>query len=172
MNPNDLSWLNSLAPADAIAEFLKCCGSTEWASRIEKLRPFLDVTDLNHKASTIWWDLDPEDWLEAFRSHPKIGEKKATASVSSQAQAWSTQEQAVIATSSSQVLDELASLNREYEEKFGYIFIVCATGKSSEAMLEILKSRIGNDSEAELPIAATEQAKITELRLEKLVAEK
>jgi len=168
MNPNGLSWLNSLAPADAIAEFLKCCGSTEWASRIEKLRPFLDVTDLNHKASTIWWDLDPEDWLEAFRSHPKIGEKKATASVSSQAQAWSTQEQAVIATSSSQVLDELASLNREYEEKFGYIFIVFATGKSAEEMLAILESRLTNSPREEIKIAMEEQNKITQQRIKNL----
>jgi len=139
---------------------------------MEQLRPFTDLADLKNKAAATWWDLDREDWLEAFRSHPQIGERKAKAEISSQAQSWSGQEQSGVANSTSTVLDELASLNAEYEKKFGYIFIVCATGKSSEEMLEILKSRIGNDPESELPIAATEQTKITELRLLKLLESK
>lgn len=169
MNPNGLSWLNSLSPSESVAQLLKCCGSKTWATRMQQLRPFVDFTDLQRKAATIWWDLDRDDWLEAFRSHPKIGEQKAAATVSSQAQTWSGQEQAGVANSTSQVLNDLASLNREYQEKFGYIFIVCATGKSSEVILEILKSRIVNDAETELRIAVTEQAKITELRLKKLI---
>jgi OHCU decarboxylase len=124
---------------------------------------------LIQKAEAVWWSLDRDDWWEAFRSHPKIGEKKALAKVSTQSEDWSGQEQAGIHDAVTQTLVELAKLNREYEEKFGFIFIVCATGKSSEEMLAILKSRIGNDLETELPVAASEQAKITKIRLRKLL---
>ena len=117
----------------------------------------------------MWSTLEREDWLEAFRSHPKIGEKKAAAEVSSQSTQWSGQEQAGVQTAEQKTLDELARLNREYEEKFGFIFIVCATCKSAGEMLDILRERLRNDIETELPIAAAEQAKITELRLKKLV---
>lgn len=169
MNPSGLSWLNNLPPSESITELLKCCGSSKWAQQMEQLRPFFDLADLSNKAAATWWDLDREAWLEAFRSHPKIGEQKAKAQVSSLAQTWSGQEQSGVANSTATVLEELASLNLAYEQKFGYIFIVCATGKTSDEMLGLLKARIGNDPESELPIAATEQAKITELRLMKLV---
>jgi len=165
----DLAWLNSLGESEAANEFLKCCGSQSWAQRMSADRPFANVSNLCVKAAETWWDLTDDDWLEAFRSHPKIGEKKATNQVSTQAQAWSGQEQAGVQNSTTHTLDALAKLNREYEEKFGFIFIVCATGKSSEEMLAILKSRITNDEESELRIAAGEQAKITEIRLRKLV---
>jgi OHCU decarboxylase len=132
-------------------------------------RPFLSVDRLNAKAAEIWLDLDQNDWLEAFRSHPKIGEKKAEVTVSTQSQAWSAQEQSGVDNAAALTIAELEQLNREYLNKFGFIFIVCATGKSSDEMLAILKSRLGNDHEKELGIAAAEQAKITELRLKKLV---
>jgi OHCU decarboxylase len=132
-------------------------------------RPIGSFEELIQKAETAWWDLDRDDWLAAFRSHPKIGENKAAATVSSQSEGWSGQEQAGIHGAATQTLDELAKLNGEYEKKFGFIFIVCATGKSSEEMLAILKSRIGNDLETELPVAAREQEKITEIRLRKLL---
>ena len=122
------------------------------------------------KADRIWWSLDSEDWLEAFHSHPKIGEKKAAAPTAAEAQQWSEDEQSGIRNSVQLTLDELADLNRAYEEKFGYIFIVCASGKSSEEMLAILHDRLKNNAVEELRIAAAEQAKITELRLRKLLA--
>ena len=122
------------------------------------------------KADRIWWSLDSEDWLEAFHSHPKIGEKKAAAPTAAEAQQWSEDEQSGICNSAQLTLDELANLNRAYEEKFGYIFIVCASGRSSEEMLAILHDRLKNSAAEELRIAAAEQAKITELRLRKLLA--
>lgn len=121
-------------------------------------------------ADRIWWSLDPQDWLEAFHSHPKIGEKKAAAPTAAEAQQWSEEEQSGINNSAKQTLDALAELNRAYEEKFGFIFIVCASGKSTEEMLAILHERMGNDLSEELRIAAAEQSKITDLRLRKLLA--
>jgi OHCU decarboxylase len=164
-----LDWLNNLSEEEASNELRKCCGSQNWARQIVSSRPIRSFEELIQKAEAVWWSLDRDDWWEAFRSHPKIGEKKASAMVSTQSEDWSGHEQAGIHDAATQTLVELAKLNREYEEKFGFIFIVCATGKSSEEMLAILKSRIGNDLETELPVAASEQAKITEIRLRKLL---
>jgi OHCU decarboxylase len=165
-----LDWLNSLSPNEALAEFLKCCGSTNWARGMVDQRPFGDVNVLLAKADSIWWSLEPDDWLEAFRSHPKIGEKKAAQSTSAAAQAWSEQEQAGVERATRDTMRALAEANYQYERKFGYIFIVCATGKSSEEMLALLRQRLGNNPEAELRIAAEEQRKITNLRLQKLLS--
>jgi OHCU decarboxylase len=121
------------------------------------------------EADRIWWALEPAEWLEAFHSHPKIGEKKAAAEIALRSQQWSEVEQSGISNSTPQTIDALAELNRVYEEKFGYIFIVCASGKSSEDLLAILRQRLENDPDEELRIAAAEQAKITQLRLKKLL---
>ena len=161
--------LNQLAANQAEAEFLKCCGSTRWAQQMTAARPFRNINDLSSKADEIWRSLGRDDWLEAFRAHPKIGEKKAAAAQSRQAQSWSAQEQSGVAQASTETVSKLAELNRQYEERFGFIFIVCATGKSSEEMLSILNGRIRNNRETELSVAAEEQRKITRLRLEKLV---
>jgi OHCU decarboxylase len=162
--------LNEMSASEATAEFLKCCGSRKWAGRMVESRPFESLDELTTHATDVWWNLEHDDWLEAFRSHPRIGERKAANQLSLQSRAWSRQEQAGVDKAAKQMLDELADLNRQYEAKFGYIFIVCATGKSSEEMLAILKSRIRNNAETELSIAAGEQAKITEIRLRKLIA--
>jgi OHCU decarboxylase len=161
--------LNSLSPAQAEAEFLKCCGSTRWAQAMTAIRPFKSIDDLLAKADSVWWSLDQEDWLEAFRSHPKIGEKKAAAAQSEQAQSWSAQEQSATSGAATEVMRALAEGNREYEQRFGFIYIVCATGKSSEELLNILNTRLENDAEIELRNAAEEQRKITRLRLENLL---
>ena len=165
----DLSWLNGLGPSEACDEFLKCCGSLEWARRMTGSRPFKSPEELQTRASEIWWTLDRYDWLEAFRSHPKIGGSKTEGKVSDQSRAWSGEEQSGVKSGSEQVLGELATLNRQYDDKFGFIFIVCATGKSSDEMLAILKSRLAHDAETELRNAASEQEKITAIRLRKLV---
>jgi OHCU decarboxylase len=165
----DLEQLNVLSAKEAKSEFLKCCGSERWAAQMIAERPFGTLDDLTTKADRVWWSLEPHDWLKAFHRHPKIGEKKAAAVTSEQSKTWSATEQAGLSTAASQTLEALADLNQKYEEKFGYIFIVCATGKSSEEMLAILRNRLGNDPDEELPIAAAEQAKITKLRLMKLV---
>ena len=164
-----LEELNLLTPSAAATEFLKCCGSREWAGQMAIARPFASLKEMGETAERVWWALTPADWLEAFRSHPKIGERKAAAQVSAEASSWSAREQASISSATSDTMDSLADLNQKYLEKFGYIFIVCATGKSSEEMLALLRTRMQNDPESELRTAAGEQAKITQLRLTKLV---
>lgn len=165
----NLEWLNELPAAEAATEFAKCCGSKRWAQAMVERRPYESVEELTSAADEVWWSLNHADWLEAFRSHPKIGEKKTAESVSAQSRQWSGQEQAGVNAASHDTIDSLAELNREYEHKFGFIFIVCATGKSAAEMLAILRERLRNNADAELPIAAAEQAKITELRLKKLI---
>ena len=166
---HDLAWLNSLPAAEAEKELLQCCGSTRWAQQMAAARPFTTLEALFASANELWWSLDQNDWLEAFRSHPKIGEKKAADPVSTQARQWSGQEQAGVTTASQETVDSLATLNRAYEEKFGFIFIICATGKTSDEMLSALRERLEHDTVDELPIAAAEQSKITALRLNKLL---
>lgn len=166
---HDLEWLNALPPHDALNEFLKCCGSTRWAKEMVASRPYLNLDGLIARAKDVWWSLEQTDWLEAFRSHPRIGEKKAADHVAPQSRQWSGQEQAGVRNAAEQTVDSLAALNREYEEKFGFIFIICATGKSADEILAMLRRRLENEVTAELPIAAAEQAMITELRIRKLV---
>ena len=164
-----LEQLNRVSREQADVEFLKCCGSQRWASAMTTARPFADVDDLLTKADSFWWSLSAEDWLEAFRAHPKIGEKKAAAAQSEEARQWSAQEQSGINDAAAETMTALATGNRDYEQRFGFIFIVCATGKSSKEMLAILNGRLQNDAETEMGIAAEEQRKITRLRLEKLL---
>jgi len=167
---HDLDWLNSL-PAEAAAnELLQCCGSKRWAHEMAKARPYANLETVIARANDVWWSLEPNDLLEAFRSHPKIGEKKAAENVSPQSRQWSGQEQAGVSQSSAETVASLATLNEAYEQKFGFIFIICATGKSSGEMLAALRQRLQHDPETELPIAAAEQSKITALRLKKLLS--
>ena len=163
--------LNKLPLEKATEELLQCCGSTKWARELAENRPFKSVAELYSTANNSWWALSSSDWLEAFSAHPKIGEKKASSNVSATSQRWSGQEQSGINNAAQSTLERLATLNSQYEAKFGFIFIVCASGKSSEEMLSILSRRMTNELSAELPIAAAEQAKITELRLAKLLAQ-
>jgi OHCU decarboxylase len=135
------------------------------------VRPFISREDLLTKADSVWRSLSEEDWLEAFRAHPKIGEQKAAAAQSEQARNWSKQEQSGTAAAAAATRAALAEGNHEYEKRFGFIFIVCATGKTSEGMLAILNARLQNDLKVELSVAAEEQRKITQLRLEKLLNE-
>lgn len=165
----DIAWLNSLSHEAALKELLQCCGSKRWAAHVADARPYDDLAKLVASAHEIWWSLDRDDWLEAFRSHPRIGEKKPAETVSAQARQWSSNEQAGVNAASAETTDALATLNLAYEQKFGYIFIICATGKTSAEMLAALRERIEHDAEEELPIAAGEQSKITELRLKKLL---
>ncbi len=165
----DLTWLNLLTDDEATQELLQCCGSKRWASATATGRPYDTLEILLATSIDIWWSLDRNDWLEAFRSHPKIGEKKAADKVSAQSQQWSGQEQSGVDEAPDETVSSLAALNGAYEQKFGFIFIVCATGKTSDEMLNALRERLQHDPEAELPIAAAEQSKITELRLKKLL---
>jgi 2-oxo-4-hydroxy-4-carboxy-5-ureidoimidazoline decarboxylase len=146
---------------DARLMFQQCCGSSRWAERMVAARPFGSRGDLLDAARDEWFSLTPDDWREAFSHHPKIGERSKVATT----REMSEREQAGVASAEADVLAQLADANRRYEEKFGYIFIVCATGKSAEEMLALLRVRLHNDTQAEIRVAAAEQAKITELRL-------
>src|SRR5512138_1856924 len=123
---NKIGWLNQLSSTEASNELRKCCGSLRWANRVAERRPFCSLAELSNIAFTVWWSLDKTDWLEAFRSHPRIGEKKAETKGTIESEKWSEQEQSRVANSSQQTIESLAILNREYEQKLGYIFIICA----------------------------------------------
>jgi OHCU decarboxylase len=163
--------LNKLSLEETSAELLKCCGSSAWANGLAAQGPFESVDELILAADRLWWRLSSEDWLEAFSSHPKIGEQSGARPGPEKARAWSAEEQSGTQNASREVMSELMRANRAYEAKFGYIFIVCATGKSTEEMLALLKQRLPHDPATELRIAAAEQSKITRLRLIKLLAE-
>lgn len=164
-----LDWLNNVSPEAAKASFLDCCGSNNWALKMTGARPFADFADLASQAEKIWRSLDAKDWLEAFSAHPKIGAKKAAPTQQAQSAKWSSGEQSGTNTAAETILNRLAEANRLYENKFGFIFIVCATGKSAEEMLELCRKRLNNEAETEIRIAADEQRKITEIRLKKLL---
>lgn len=164
-----LGRLNRLPKKLATQALLDCCGSREWASRIVASRPFATAATLYSKADTIWTELGPKDWLESFQHHPPIGGKRAAAKQSSTASRWSAKEQSSAQKASPGTLALLAAGNRSYADKFGYVFLICATGKTSEEILQALRKRLSNDPETELAIAAEEQRKITRLRLEKLL---
>jgi 2-oxo-4-hydroxy-4-carboxy-5-ureidoimidazoline decarboxylase len=153
---------NSLDDAEKTAALRHCCGSQAWVHRMLAGFPYADESSLLAAASQNWRQCEPADWLEAFGHHPKIG--AATADRTAAA------EQSGVATTTTDILQRLAAGNRQYEGQFGYIYIVCATGKSASEMLAILESRLGNDPDTELPIAMAEQEKITLLRLQKLFA--
>jgi allantoicase len=166
-----LSSLNRLEPQAAREAFLRCCGSRRWAQAMVERRPFADPPTLLRAAEEVADALVAEDWLEAFAAHPRIGDLAALRERFGRAGAWSRREQAGIAAAPEAVLEEIARANRAYEERFGRIFVVCATGKGPEAILEMLRDRLRNDPEVELRIAAREQRAITRLRLEKLWSE-
>jgi OHCU decarboxylase len=164
-----LARLNALPASAAEAELLTCCGSRGWARRMVVLRPFAGGDALFDAADVVWWALDREDWLEAFRSHPRIGERKAEAGQTQREQGWSRGEQAGMDAAAEVTRRALADGNRAYEERFGHIYLVCATGRSADELLSILTDRLRNEPDAELRVAAGEQAKITRLRLRKLL---
>ncbi len=164
-----LEQLNQAAKEAAEADFLNCCGSQTWARLMTEARPFADVAELIKQAEQIWLNLEAKDWLEAFAAHPKIGAKKADLQQSAQSAEWSNAEQSGTQTAADSPRDELKKANRLYEEKFGFIFIVCATRKSAEEMLDLCRRRVRNDADSEIRIAADEQRKITEIRLKKLL---
>jgi allantoicase len=157
-------WLNARTAEGGEADLLACCGSVEWARRVLAGRPYAGFDELLRAASAAWDSVGPDGWREAFAAHPRIGEAASSASP-----AWSRQEQSGTAGASTETMAALAEGTRAYEERFGHVFLVDATGKTAEQMLSALRERLGNDPDAELRVAAGEQARITRIRLEKLV---
>ena len=164
MNATLTAW-NQAPEPDAAAALLSCCASHRWASAMAARRPYADAEHLYAAADAVWATMTEPDWMEAFRAHPRIGERKAQASA--QSKAWSQQEQSSVDAAQQELLSELSTRNRQYEDLFGFTYIVCATGKSAEEMLAILKRRLSSDRQTELREAAEQQRQITQIRLKK-----
>lgn len=161
--------LNRLPEAETEAAFRRCCGATGWVQGMVARRPFANREELLAASEEIWWDLAEEDWREAFAHHPRIGDVAALRE--KYAGRWSEGEQAGAAGAPDSVLHALAEGNRAYEDRFGHLFIVCATGRTAPEMLDLLRARLPNEPAEECRLAAEEQHKITRLRLEKLLTE-
>lgn len=146
----------------------QCCGSAAWVNKMLAAPPVEDVVDLAENAEEKWYECKSEDWLEAFQHHPKIGDINSLKKKFANTAHLAANEQISVSTASEKILEDLAKGNEIYEQKFDYIFIVCATGKSAEEMLQILNFRLTNSPEDEIKIAAGEQLMITKLRLKKL----
>ena len=157
---------NCLPSPEAVSRILACCGSQAFASAVVKARPFADLESLLVASDRVWASLAESDWREAFACHPRIGESAAHAS--RQFSAWSSQEQSLVSTAETPVLASIAAKNREYEQRHGFIYIVCASGKSADELLEILDRRLANPTGLEIQEAAEQQRQITALRLRKL----
>jgi 2-oxo-4-hydroxy-4-carboxy-5-ureidoimidazoline decarboxylase len=160
---------NILSKQQLIEELTKCCGSSTWVNNMLPFIPADDMVELLEDAEEQWYKCSETDWKEAFTHHPKIGDiESLTKKFASTAQ-WASGEQSGVNTASPEIIEALVEGNRLYDKKFGYTFIVCATGKKAEEMLAILQSRLLNAPEDELEIAAEEQNKITKLRIQKLL---
>ncbi len=158
---------NSLPGREAASEISPCCGSKAWARALVRRRPLADEASLLSASDEVWRGLTESDWMEAFSSHPRIGESRTPESATAQSRRWSAQEQREVAAADDAVKIALAEANREYERRFDHVFIVCATGKSAAEMLEIIQCRLGNDAQTELKEAAEQQRQITQIRLKK-----
>lgn len=165
-----LSALNQLPTIELREQLTQCCGAAAWVEKMAVSFPFRDKVTLLKKADEVWNSLNEKDWLEAFSHHPKIGDISSLKEKFANTAKWAAGEQSSVQQASQTIIEALAKGNKDYEDKFGYIFIVCATGKSAEEMLQILRARLPNTPQEEINVAAAEQAKITKLRLEKLLS--
>jgi 2-oxo-4-hydroxy-4-carboxy-5-ureidoimidazoline decarboxylase len=160
---------NILPKQQLIEELSKCCGSSSWVNRMLKFIPADDMIELLEDAEEQWWQCSEDDWKDAFSHHPKIGDVESLMKKFASTAQWALGEQSGVNVASKETIEALAEGNCLYEEKFGYIFIVCASGKTAEEMLSVLQTRLENNPEEEIKIAADEQNKITRLRIEKLL---
>ncbi len=164
-----VKWLDALDPAAAGEALFRCCGSKRWVEAMLAERPFRTRDALERAADSVWSGLGPEDCLEAFAHHPMIGEDIAALRARfASTRDLSEAEQAGVTTADERTLLELRAANRIYRERFGFIFIVCASGKTAAEMLSLLVERLDHPPALELAVAKAEQAKITLLRLERL----
>lgn len=169
VNKLTIEQINKMPRPELHQELFKCCSSMAWVENLAKKRPFLGMTHLIEEAQKLWDSLGERDWLEAFSGHPQIGDLATLEQKYGNTADWASGEQSGVGAASREVLLELADYNKKYLKKFGFIFIVCATGKSANEMLDLLKSRIDNTRSDEILIAGAEQFKITKIRLEKLL---
>ncbi len=165
MNAVLAEW-NGADEAAALEAMIACCGARRWAAGMIALRPTSSIVELSEAADRVWATMEEADWMEAFACHPRIGERKA-AHATAQSATWSRQEQSSVSAAQERVLGELAEGNAEYERRFGFTYIVCATGKSADEMLAILKARLASTRDRELREAAEQQRQILQIRLGK-----
>jgi 2-oxo-4-hydroxy-4-carboxy-5-ureidoimidazoline decarboxylase len=165
-----LDELNALASERAAQVFRACCGASRWIDAMVARRPFASTGAAISMADDIWLAMGPDDWREAFAHHPRIGERAAAKPQDERAAEWSAGEQSSVANADATIQDELAGINRAYEARFGYIYIVCASGRSADELVEIARRRLTNAPDDELRVAAEEQRQITRLRLRKLLS--
>lgn len=168
-NPAGLERLNEMSEREARQKLLAVCGSERWVNRMIARRPFASVDAVYSAADADWFGLEKQDWLEAFSHHPQIGERNLAQAKFAATASQSSREQSGMAGASDEVRAEFAAGNAEYERKFGHVFLICATGKTGEEMLDSLRERMRNDAPTELRNAANEQSKIVRIRLGKLV---
>lgn len=165
----DIEQINTLPTADAEALFRQCCCANAWVVAMAAARPFADPGEMIVSADRIWTGLGHLEYLQAFEGHPKIGDVDSLRAKFANTKALASSEQSGVAGCDESVLQGLADGNDQYLQKFGFIFIVCATGKSAVQMLALLQQRLPNSRDKEILIAAEEQRKITTLRLERLL---
>jgi 2-oxo-4-hydroxy-4-carboxy-5-ureidoimidazoline decarboxylase len=158
---------NELSPEKAAEEILPCCGSKAWAQQMAARRPIPNEAAVWTACDEVWRNLPESDWLEAFRSHPRIGESSTPGASPARSASWSGEEQRRVTAAGEDINVALAEGNRAYEQRFNRIFIVCATGKSGPEILEILQRRLRNDDRTELLEAAEQQGQIAHIRLQK-----
>lgn len=168
MSNATIDWLNGLPEDEARDALLRVCGSDWWCEQVTAARPFASEAELLAAAGAAFSHMPREAWLEAFAAHPMIGDVESLRMKFAGNREWSAGEQAGVDGADDRVLERLAAGNHAYRDRFGYIFIVCASGKSAAEMLALLESRLDNDEDTELGIASGEQQKITYLRLAKL----
>ena len=161
--------LNILSTNDAFIVFEKCCVAGQWINEMIRSRPYNKIQDVFTASEKAWSNCNKSDYLEAFKGHPKIGDISSLSKKYVNTSDIAANEQSGVSVANNDVIKRLAIGNQEYEDKFGYIFIVCATGKTAQEMLSLLEERIVNDASTELGIAAGEQHKITTIRLEKIL---
>lgn len=165
----NLDAFNAMAVSEAKERLLQCCHSQAWARKVVEARPFASKNALFDSSEKYWLALSESDWLEAFEAHPEIGNAETLKEKFRATKAMASSEQARVVEADEPTLQELFRLNQEYKKKFGFLFIVFATGKSALEMLAMLKQRVSNTRPQELQNAAQEQWKITQLRLEKIL---
>lgn len=161
--------LNAASESGAWNDLSRCCGASKWVLRLMNGRPYQNTGALFARSDEAFQTLGRTDWLEAFAHHPKIGDIESLRSKFASTRDWAGNEQAGTSAASEETLQALAQGNSDYEEKFGFIFIICATGKSADEMLAALRERLSNDEKTELSIAGEQQKQITNLRLRKLL---
>ena len=163
--------LNQLPTTDANHTFMQCCTSSTWVTKMVNARPFSSEAALTQAADDAWLGLTEQDYFEAFEGHPKIGDVSSLRAKYANTKALAGTEQSLVKEANNDVLEMLSQGNSDYEKKFGFIFIVCATGKSAKEISDLLQARLPNNKTQELVNAAEEQRKIFQLRIDKTLAE-